>query len=93
MAKAIKKQKTVLLILSGITLFYCLYIGIRNVFRYNAFRLEYKSTQQEYLKVLEKNHHLKKELQEMDSTEYWEKRAKQDLGLIKKGEHVIKLHN
>ncbi len=87
-----KAKKTAILVISCIALVYCLYIGIRNTFRYNAFRLEYKSTQEDYIKVLEKNHHLKKELQEMSSNQYWEKRAKQDLGLIKKGERVIKLH-
>ena len=87
-----KAKKAAILIVSGIALIYCLYVGIRNVFRYNAFRLEYKSTQEEYMKVLEKNHHIKKELQELASNDYWEKRAKQDLGLIKKGERVIKLH-
>jgi len=85
-------KRLIILSLSGVVLFYCLYIGIRNIFRYNAFRLEHTTTSQEYLKVLEKNHLLKSELQEMEKDEYWERKAKQDLGLIKKGERVVKIH-
>ena len=66
-------------------------IGIKNFFRYNAFKAEYNSL----LTSLEKETRLKEYyenyLVNMQKTEFWELVAKKHLGFIKKGEVVYKL--
>jgi len=63
-------------------------IGIRNVFRYNNFKQAYEQTASD-LKYEQELHQLyKQEISEMNSQEYWELKARDRLGFIKKNEKV-----
>lgn len=77
----------------GATILVFLYIcgiGIKIVFRYNIFRMDYKRALSEYNAVLEENHKYEILLSKMQDDHYWEINARQKLKYIKPGEEVYK---
>ncbi|MCP4050925.1 MAG: septum formation initiator family protein [bacterium] len=66
-------------------------IGIKNIFRYNKFKLEYSDLTTEYLKELHLNEVYNKQLSSLNNDFYWEALAKKQLNYIKKDEVVYKV--
>ena len=90
--KSVKNVRRVgLLVLTFLLLVYVCSIGIRNIFRYNTFRLDYLSA----VSVLEyekkRQQQFQQQLKQMEHNHYWELRAKQ-LGFRSKNEYVYKLN-
>ncbi len=72
---------------------FCLYIcgiGIKSVFRYNAFHREHAQLQRELRLVSKQNNYYKALLSRRNNPEFWELHAKQRLGYVKDGEYVYK---
>lgn len=72
---------------------FCLYIcgiGIKSVFRYNAFHREHADLQQTLLAVSKQNNYYKLLLSRRNNPEFWELHAKQRLGYVNAGEYVYK---
>ncbi|MFC1751856.1 septum formation initiator family protein [Thermoproteota archaeon] len=72
-----------------ITVGLCIYIcciGIKNVFRYNKFQLEYHALAKELEVEKQKNLAYIKTLAAMKHPDYWEILAKKRFGYVKKGE-------
>lgn len=69
---------------------YGTYIGLKNIIRYNTYRKAYEKTHSEYLFELDRHQQLTHKLLALESPDYWEKRAKMDLGYIKSNEVAIK---
>lgn len=66
-------------------------IGIRNVFRYNAFKIEYLDARQQYDDELKKKEWYEFQINAQSRESYWEEKAKMELGYVKDGEVVYKL--
>ncbi len=77
--------------LSVLLLTYTIFIGIKNIFRYNKLRVQYDRTVSRYHIELEKKERYKTEIAQMQSQDFWELQAKQKLGYIKTKEVVFKL--
>jgi len=65
-------------------------IGIKSVFRYNAFHREHSELQQTLWTVSKQNNYYKALLSRRNDPEFWELHAKQRLGYVNAGEHVYK---
>ena len=78
--------------ISGAVVFvlYICGIGIKSVFRYNAFHREHVQLQRELWSVSKQNNYYKALLARRNNPEFWELHAKQRLGYVKAGEHVYK---
>ncbi len=63
-------------------------IGIRNVFRYNMFKLQYAALCRDYMLEQEKRAVLNQQLLEITTSEFWELEAKSKLGYVNEGERV-----
>ncbi len=89
-----KKQLGQSLVLgaTGLLLLYICYIGLKNIFRYNAFMLEYRHLNTQVEEETQRNLMLKRQLSKMNDADYWEVQAKQKLGLICEGEVVYRLY-
>jgi len=79
-----------LFIVTIAVLLYVTSIGIKNFFRYNIFRTEYKTIQASLAQETKTNLALKKELNQTHTEEYWEWEARKCLGYVKKDEVVYK---
>ena len=66
-------------------------IGIRNVFRYNAFKFEYLDALSKYDSELKKKEWFEFQISAQDRESYWEEKAKMELGYVKNGEVVYKV--
>lgn len=79
--------------MSGAALFflYICGIGIKSVFRYNAFHRERAMLQEELRNVSKQNNYYKALLSRRNNPEFWELQAKQRLGYVKPGEQVYKV--
>ncbi|MSR88503.1 MAG: hypothetical protein EXS67_02480 [Candidatus Margulisbacteria bacterium] len=86
-----KFHKPAFLFFTLFLLGYTSYIGLKNVFRYNEFKIAYKVQQAAYLEELRLNKNYKQQLLFMQNPDYWELQAKKKLGLINPGEHVVKI--
>lgn len=75
-----------------ILLFYVCSIGIRNVFRYNAFKFEYLDALNHYENEQKKKEWYEFQISAQSKESYWEEKAKVELGYVKNGEVVYKLH-
>ena len=84
-------RKVGLLLLTFLLLVYVCSIGIRNVFRYNTFRLDYLEAVSVLKYEQQRNQQFYHQLEQMEHTNYWELRAKQ-LGYRSKNEIVYKLN-
>lgn len=78
-------------IITLIILVYICSIGIKNIFRYNKFKLEYRLLNAQLTKEKQRNIQLKQRLTMLKKPFFWEMIAKQKLGYIKKGETVYKI--
>lgn len=74
-----------------ILLMYTAYIGIKNLFRYNTFKIEHNRLQAEQISVIKQNSEYKIALNSLDNPRFWEALAKQKLGLRAKGERIYKI--
>ena len=72
-------------------LFYVCSIGIRNTFRYNAFKFEYLDARDRYDAEIKKKEWFDFQINAQDRESYWEEKAKTELGYVKDGEIVYKL--
>ena len=70
---------------------YTTYIGLKNVFRYNKFKIECTALQEQYEAEVQLNTSYKQQQQAMQVPGYWEVKAKKQLGFINPGERVVKL--
>ena len=86
-----KNPRSWFLIFTGLLIIYTTYIGLKNVFRYNQFKIEYKRLQQQSADEAKLNQTYKQQEQAMQVPGYWELQAKKRLGWINPGEQVIKL--
>lgn len=68
-------------------------IGIRNVFRYNAFKIEYLDAYQHYEDELKKKEWYEFQINAQTRESFWEEKAKMELGYVKNGEVVYKLRS
>ena len=66
-------------------------IGIKNIFRYNKFKLEAEQSRLQLEKLTLQRELYQKELQSMQDDQYWEFLAKKRLGYVKPGEIVYKI--
>ncbi len=66
-------------------------IGIKNIIRYNSFKLHYTTLIADLRKETHINESFKNQLLAMNETGYWELKAKEQLGYVKPGETVYKL--
>lgn len=69
-----------------VVLLYVCCIGIKNVFRYNSFKLTQAHTQAVLDRVQLRNSRLKQQMQAMEADHYWELTIKERLGWVKQGE-------
>jgi cell division protein FtsB len=67
------------------------YIGLKNLFRYNKFKIEYARLQEDYEDEQKRHLDYLHQLASMQSPDYWELQAKAKLGLVCPGERVIKI--
>lgn len=74
-----------------ILLVYTAYIGIKNLFRYNTFKIEHSLLQEEHVRVIKHNSEYKMALNSLENPRFWEALAKQKLGLRVKGERIYKI--
>jgi cell division protein FtsB len=77
----------------GLACFFFVYtasIGIKSVFRYNSFKLDFQKNKARYEAVLARNAQLKLDVQKLCDNEYWEMQARQRFGYVKKGEIVYR---
>lgn len=68
--------------------FYIFSLGIRNIFRYNAFKLERTELVSRRNSLLQQQRVLVRQLYETGSPDFWEFQAKLNLGYVNSGEHV-----
>jgi len=87
----VKFHKPAFLFFTLFLLGYTSYIGLKNVFRYNEFKIAYNALQATYLEEIRLNKTYKQQLLFMQNPDYWELQAKKKLGLINPGEHVVKI--
>jgi cell division protein FtsB len=73
------------------TFIYISYIGIKNVFRYNAFKRDYEQVVDKLGLLAQKNTQYKQKLLSMGQNKFWEKEAKLKLGFVKQGEEIYRL--
>ena len=66
-------------------------IAVKNIRRYNAFKWEYKSAQESLTEELWLNKKYHRQLAEINTADFWELEAKEQLGYVRKGEVVYKL--
>ena len=85
------KRKRLLFFVTLFLFLYMGYIGLKNVFRYNKFKIDYVSMQETYAEEQKINLDYKHQLASMQSPDYWELQAKAKLGLVCSGERVIKI--
>tara|TARA_B100002051_G_C16386892_1_gene463281 strand:- start:95 stop:388 length:294 start_codon:yes stop_codon:yes gene_type:complete len=78
-----------LFIITCFLLIYILAIGINNIFRYNKYQLQYNEIEMKLINEKIKNKELINELKKTKKEEYWELKAKQELGYIKSNEKVF----
>jgi cell division protein FtsB len=91
----VRKKAVGHILLLGFTLIlmgYVCYIGLKNIFRYNAFMLEYKNVTAQVEEEARRNLIIKRQLLKMRDADYWEVQAKQQLGYINEGETVYNLY-
>lgn len=88
-----KFHKPAFLFFTLFLLGYTSYIGLKNVFRYNEFKIAYNALEATYVEELHLNKTYKQQLLFMQNPDYWELQAKKKLGLINSGEHVVKIIN
>lgn len=77
----------------GLTIFLLIYsasIGIRNVFRYNTFKIENATLEKRMQKEHKRFRQYQYEVQAMNNDDYWEQLAKKRLGLVKPNERLFK---
>ena len=75
---------------------FCLFVyvcslGIKNIIRYNGFKLQYADLVSELKKETRLNRTYKNQLLDMKTKTYWETKAREKLGYVKPGETVYKL--
>jgi len=73
-----------------VILVYVTSIGIKNFFRYNIFKSEYKDVLTELNQEIKRNTSLTTELNQMKQVDYWEMEIRKKLNYIKPGEEVYK---
>lgn len=66
-------------------------IGIRNIFRYNRFKINYEVSAQALNTQLRLNSEYKQRLASMSHYSFWELEAKKQLGLINKNEILYQM--
>ena len=89
----VKKDALSRLVLLGTTVVLLVYvscIGIRNVFRYNRFKIDCDQALQQLDFSQKKNDHLHRQLKQIDDNSYWDLKAK-EIGYIAKGDVVYKV--
>lgn len=86
-----KSAQALLTALTCLATTYIFFIGLKNIFRYNTFKLEKARIIQRHASLLNLNQNLHARLQEMNSETYWEFQARRQLGYIKPGEKTYKL--
>jgi len=74
-----------------ILLVYVCCIGIRNIFRYNRFKIDYEVSVQALNNQLRLNSDYKQKLAATSQNEFWALEAKQQLGLVNKYEITYQL--
>ena len=70
---------------------YGMYIGLKNIIRYNKYNIDYDRIRLEHLASLDRYQELTQQMIALDTAEFWEKQAKIELGYIKKNERLIKI--
>jgi len=65
-------------------------VGIKNVFRYNVFKQEYKRLFEQYDKDQQTNLAYKAVIQEAKDLSYWDMQARRRMGFVKQNETVYK---
>lgn len=78
-------------VLAVLFLLYICGIGIKSVFRYNAFHREHVALQQELKAVSRQNNYYKAVLSRRNNPEFWEYQAKKRLGYVLPGENVYRV--
>lgn len=74
-----------------LNLIYISYIGIKNVFRYNAFKREDRKAVHNLHLLTQINTQYKQQLLAMSQHKFWEREAKLKLGFVNQGEEVYRL--
>lgn len=74
-----------------LNLVYISYIGIKNVFRYNAFKREDRKAVHDLYLLTQINTQYKQKLLAMGQHKFWEREAKLKLGFVNQGEEVYRL--
>lgn len=80
-----------LFVFTFLSLIYISYIGIKNVFRYNAFKREDRQAVKELHSLTQINTQYKQKLLAMSHHKFWEREAKLKLGFVNQGEEVYRL--
>jgi|GEM_PF-1491607 len=83
------------LVLGGLVMImgYSIWIGLKNLFRYNAYIVEYTQLYQDMLTENRVNDRMKQLLSLLQDQSFWEMTAKTKLGYVKEGEVVYKIHH
>lgn len=71
---------------------YSMWIGLKNIFRYNAYVTEYNQLRRDMMNENRMNDRSKRWLSLLQSPSFWEMAAKTKLGYVKEGEVVYKVH-
>jgi len=75
---------------TGLLLYFCM-IGIENILRYNKFKQEYKAILEGYNLSLKINQIYKESINATKTPDFWEVKAKKQLGFIKNGETLYRV--
>jgi cell division protein FtsB len=88
MSKSGRSVHPLFLLLSLALFLYVSGIGLKNIFRYNTFKLEHKALLAEVEQERRKQLLYQSKLARIRQISFWEEEAKLKLGLVKQGEVV-----
>ena len=83
-------MNTVFYVFTSLAFIYIFFIGIKNIFRYNMFKQEHSSLNQQFARASRVNSELKETMRKLQDDDFWEMHARKKLGFIKKNEKVYK---
>ena len=81
-------KRFVCVFIGAILIVYVFCIGIKNIFRYNRYRVEYNSLMDEYRFETLKHDDYRQKVEEMKTTPFWEFHARKRLNYVYSGEVV-----
>ena len=82
----------IVFLVTAIVLSYFFYIGIKNVFRYNVFRIEYQNLLNTHSKERHDNQTYRHMITNMESDHFWDLEARLKLGFVKENEQIYRFY-